>query len=343
MLGTINPEILFLQQEDQIKAGLLDMKMILEITEETYKLLGEGKIQNPPKTHLGIPDPENWTSFSHTMPCHIAASYHHAGVQWAAESKKNAGIPGIPYGIDISILSDPETVLPFCILDGTIITAMRTSAVAGVQAKYCAPSDTKTATLIGAGVIGETMVMSICEAIPTVKTIYICDLDLPKAEKIAAEYKDKYPGIEIIPTADSKAAAAKSELIMGETTARTPFIDKDWVKPHSAIVCVSNEATKDVALMADVKVVDYWKQMVTFKNKAIVKAFDAGELTRDQILETSDLVLGKPCRTSDDQFIYACSLGLGALDITVAYKLYQNAMKMGLGTKIKMWDKPLWE
>ena len=31
MLGTINPEILFLQQEDQIKAGLLDMKMILEI------------------------------------------------------------------------------------------------------------------------------------------------------------------------------------------------------------------------------------------------------------------------------------------------------------------------
>ena len=44
MLGTINPEILFLQQEDQIKAGLLDMKMILDITEKTYKLLGEGQI-----------------------------------------------------------------------------------------------------------------------------------------------------------------------------------------------------------------------------------------------------------------------------------------------------------
>ena len=101
MLGTINPEILFLQQEDQIKAGLLDMKMILEITEETYKLLGEGKIQNPPKTHLGIPDPENWNSFFNTMPCHIAGSYNIAGVKWAAESKKNAGIPGIPYGIDI--------------------------------------------------------------------------------------------------------------------------------------------------------------------------------------------------------------------------------------------------
>ena len=45
MLGTINPEILFLQQEDQIKAGLLNMKKILEITEETYKLLGQGEME----------------------------------------------------------------------------------------------------------------------------------------------------------------------------------------------------------------------------------------------------------------------------------------------------------
>ena len=343
MLGTINPEFIFLQQEDQIKAGLLDMKMILEITEETYKMLGLGQIQNPPKTHIGIPEYDNWNSFFNTMPCYIGGDYNIAGVKWAAESKKNAGIPGIPYGIDISILSDPETVLPFCVLDGTIITAMRTSAVAGVQAKYCAPSDTKTATLIGAGVIGETMVMSICEAIPTVKTLYICDIDLPKAQKIAEEYKGKYEGVEIIASSDSKACAAKSELIMGETTARKPFIDKTWVKPHSAIVCVSHEADGDVAMMADVKVVDYWKQMVTFKNKPIVQLFDAGGHTEDDLLETSDLALGKPVRTSDDQFIYACSIGLGALDITVAYKIYQNAMKMGLGTKVKMWDKPLWE
>ena len=190
---------------------------------------------------------------------------------------------------------------------------------------------------------GEILRSSVCEAIPTLETIYICDIDLPKAQKIAEEYKGKYEGVEIIASDDSKACAAKSELIMGETTARTPFIDKTWVKPHSAIVCVSNEANKDVALLADVKVVDYWKQMVTFKNKAIVQAFDAGEITKDQILETSDLALGKPVRTSDDQFIYACSLGLGALDITVAYKIYQNAVKMGLGSKVKMWDKPLWE
>ena len=34
---------------------------------------------------------------------------------------------------------------------------------------------------------------------------------------------------------------------------------------------------------------------------------------------------------------------LGALDITFAYQMFQNAMEMGIGTKVKMWDKPLWE
>ena len=167
-------------------------------------------------------------------------------------------------------------------------------------------------------------------------------LEFPAVTDIINVTADVFANQEI-PTSDSKAAAAKSQLIVGETTARTPFIDKSWVKPHSAIVCVSNEATTDVVKAADVNVVDYWKQIITFKNKAITQVFDAGEITKEEVLETSDLVLGKPCRTSDEQFIYACSLGLGALDITVAYALYQNAVKMGLGTKVKLWDKPLWE
>ena len=68
MLHTINPEILFLKQEDVIKAGLLDMKQILAVTEKTYAMLGQGLIKNPPKTNTSIPDKENWQSFFNAMP-----------------------------------------------------------------------------------------------------------------------------------------------------------------------------------------------------------------------------------------------------------------------------------
>jgi len=41
--------------------------------------------------------------------------------------------------------------------------------------------------------------------------------------------------------------------------------------------------------------------------------------------------------------VAAASMGLGALDIMIAYQLYLNATEMGIGTKVNLWDKPLWE
>ena len=343
MLHTINPEILFLKQEDVIKAGLLDMKQILAVTEKTYAMLGQSLIKNPPKTNTSIPDKENWQSFFNAMPCYIGGDINIGGIKWAAESKKNATIPGIPYGIDISILSDPETVLPFCILDGTLITAMRTSAVGGLMAKYAAPSDADTACLVGAGVIGRTMISAVHEALPQIKTMYLCDIDVAKAKGIAKEYGDSL-GVEIIPTSDSKAAALKSQLIVGETTAPKPFMDTSWLTPGCGLVSMhSNEVMEDVFLKADGIVADYWTQLKQHTNP-LSKLTKEGKLDESQIMDLSELVLGtKKLRTSDDQFVAAASMGLGALDIMIAYQLYLNATEMGIGTKVNLWDKPLWE
>ena len=306
-------------------------------------MLGKGQIKNPPKTNTSIPDKENWQSFFNSMPCYIGGDVHIAGVKWAAESKKNATIPGIPYGIDISILSDPETVLPFCILDGTLITAMRTSAVGGVLAKYAAPSNATTATLVGAGVIGRTMVSAIHEALPQIKTMYLCDLDVAKAEEIAQEYSEKL-GVEIIPTSDSKGSALKSQLIVGETTARTPIIDKSWLTPGCGLVTMhSGEVCEEVFLSADGVAADYWTQLKKHVNP-LAKLTQEGKLDEANIIDLSELVLGeKKLRTSDDQFVAAASMGLGALDIMIAYQMYLNACEKGIGTKVNLWDKPLWE
>ncbi|NLT58770.1 MAG: ornithine cyclodeaminase family protein, partial [Clostridiales bacterium] len=157
---SVSADILFLQQEDVVKAGLLDMKEVLADVELTYTMFGEGKIINHPKVSTRIPEDEHWTSFFNSMPCYIGGDVHVAGIKWACESKGNAKLPNMPWGIDSTILSDPDTVLPIAYMDGTLITAMRTSAVGGVFAKYTAPKNCKVATLVGAGVIGRTMIMS---------------------------------------------------------------------------------------------------------------------------------------------------------------------------------------
>lgn len=345
MIHSIDPGILFLQEEDVIKAGALDMKMTIAAVEETYQLLGEGQIINPPKTHIGMPigSGDNWSSFFNSMPCYIGGPINVGGTKWAAESRKNSAIPGIPYGIDITVLSDPETVLPFCILDGTLITAMRTSAVAGVFAKHTAP-DAVTATLVGAGVIGRTMIMAVCESLPRLKKIYLCDLDLAKAQALAEEYKDAYP-VEIVATSDSKAAALDSQVVITETTTHKPFLTKEWLTPGVTVINMgSQEADLDAVTASDVIAVDYWDQIITYPSKAAAQLHAAGKLEKADVVELSDMVLGKwPGRTDAKQMINCSSLGLGALDIVIGYRLFESARKMGIGQMVKLWDKPLWE
>ena len=90
-------------------------------------------------------------------------------------------------------------------------------------------------------------------------------------------------------------------------------------------------------------VADYWTQLKQHTNP-LSKLTKEGKLDESQIMDLSELVLGtKKLRTSDDQFVAAASMGLGALDIMIAYQLYLNATEMGIGTKVNLWDKPLWE
>jgi ornithine cyclodeaminase len=79
------------------------------------------------------------------------------------------------------------------------------------------------------------MISAVHEALPQIKTMYLCDIDVAKAEGIAKEYGDSL-GVEIIPTSDSKAAALKSQLIVGETTAPKPFMDTSWLTPGCGLV-----------------------------------------------------------------------------------------------------------
>lgn len=339
----MKPEILFLKQEDVIKAGLLDMKMVLKETEKTFQMIGKNEIINPTKVFMGMPNNDNWDSYCMSMPAYIGGEVDTAGFKWAAESKANSQLEGVPYGIDIVILSDPKTVFPKAILDGTITTAMRTSATAGVMAKYNAHKNTKIACLVGAGVIGRTMIMAMTEAVPTLEEIHLVDLDLPKAEALAKEFEGKISPV-IYTGTDVKAAVENADLLVTETTSRKPFIKKEWLKKSNMTV-IQMEAQaveKDILLGADRIVLDNWNQMSHLNGILVHELFESGELTKDQIVEIPQMVNGVKVRQNDEQFVFCGSAGVGSVDIMLAAKLYENAKAMGIGTKLNLWENPLW-
>lgn len=335
------PEILFLQQEDVIAAGALDMKQTLGAVEKAFYLLGLGKIKNPAKTIISLPYEDNWDSFFVAMPVYIGAEINRPGFKWAAESRGNSKTGDLPMGIDIIILSDKDTVRPVAIMDGTLITAMRTAACAGVAAKYLAPSETKLAACVGAGVIGRTMIMSLQEVLPKLKKIKLFDLDLAKAKRLAAEFAGK---LEVVPTATAEEAIRDAQVIATMTTSRKPFVQKGWLRPGALVIQMGpHEVEEEILIQADKKVVDNWVQMKNNHASSFKPLVDKGIVTDADIVELKEIVAGqRPGRTSAQELITFASLGMGSLDVMVADYIYKKAREKGLGKKLMLWDEAKW-
>src|SRR5947209_17247520 len=59
---------------------------------------------------------------------------------------------GIPTHMALIVLNDPQTGAPLAVMDGRLITEMRTAAVSAAATKLLAPKDAKILALLGSGV-----------------------------------------------------------------------------------------------------------------------------------------------------------------------------------------------
>ena len=338
-----SPEILFLQQEDVIAAGLLDMEAVLEMVEKAFYLDGQGEIKNPPKTHFDIevPGKDTLKSSFFSMPVYVGGDVKRAGIKWAAESKANAKSGKLPMGIDLVVLSDPETVLPVAIMDGTLITAMRTSAASGVAAKYLAAAGAKVAGCIGAGVIGRTMIMALKIALPNLEEVRLFDLNREKAATLAAEFAGQ---IKVIVADSVEGAVVGADVITTMTTSKKPFVKAEWVKPGSLVIQMSAyEIEAGVVKAADKIVVDSWPQIKENEHSVFTQLFKEGALSEEQVISLKDVVAGSQAgRQSDEESIVFGSRGMGCLDILLGDYIYAQAKAKGLGKRLVLWDEAKW-
>ena len=339
------PEFLFLQQEDVIAAGVLDMKMVLERVEHTFTMFGLGELVQPVKPMIMLPGDHvnEFNQFAYlmvAMPVFMGGDIHCAGVKWAAESIDNARRGDLPYGIDVIILHDIERAIPLAIMDGSVITAMRTGAAAGVAAKYLANPGSEVVGMVGAGVVGRTSLEAIGLSVPTVKTFRIFDLNKEKVLSLQADFGDQW-NIEVVDSA--QAAVDGADIISTATTAHEPFVKTDWMKPGCFYAHVGfNEAEGKLLQDADVLVVDELEMIKRYDSIAH-RLFCDGSLKESAFIDLADIVLRRsPARRSALDKVVFLSHGMGSLDIAVADQIYQNAKTQGLGQKLSLWDQTIY-
>lgn len=341
-------DVVFLSLEDVKKAGGTNMKQVISDVENVLGYFNRGKTVLPDKTVLkwgkGIEDEFKYGRINY-MPGYVGGDYNTAGIKIIGSNPDNTtnGL-GLPRAAGIIVLSDGDKKFPYAIMDGTIVSAMRTGAVTGVAAKYLARKDSKVVGIIGAGLQSRTQIKAVLEVCKNIETIYVNDLYFDKAEEFAKEIREK-ENVNAIAVKDAKDAVINSDILITVTMTTTPIIKKDWLKKGAFYSHIGGyECEFDVILDADMRVVDNWEGVKHRGVTTIGVMQQEGIIGDDSIYaELGEIVNGnKEGRTSEDQVIFFAAVGMGTEDIAVAHSIYQNAVEKHIGQKITLWNDPNW-
>lgn len=334
-------EFLYLKQEDVIAAGVLDMSRALEDVENVFRMLVEGRVVMPKKTVLDFYG-EGGVYNGHivAMPVYAKEPLNVALIKWAAGFIFNPAKYNLPHGIDVIILSDIESGRPLAIMDGTLVTAIRTGAVNGIAAKYLAAPDSKTAGIVGAGVIGRTTVWALLRVLPELEEVRVFDLRGEKARRLAEETGDG----RLRAVASLREAVVGSDVVVTATTSQEPIIKGDWLKAGCLCIQMGKREYEPAAILAmDRWVVDNWEQFKGYERALIYQLCRDGAIREEDIEELPDIVAGRRSgRVDNGEKIFFDSFGMACEDLAVAYRVYREALGKGIGTKIALWENPIW-
>ncbi len=339
-------DILYLNQKDVINCGGLNMAHVISDLEKVFELHNKKDYVLPPKVALrwGDMHSEETIGRINAMPGYVGGEVDIAGIKWIGSAPQNPHKYGLPRASALIILNDSEKHFPIAVMDGTIISAMRTGGVTGVAAKYLARKDSTVAGIIGAGTQNRTQLMALKEILPKLSTVKVYDIMKERSITFSKEVSQALQ-LEVVPVSSGQKAIEGSDVIVTATTAKEPVVKAEWIGEGCFYSHIGGyEAEFAVVEKADKIVVDDWYQIKHRGTQTTAMMFEEGKLNDSDIFaEIGEIITGKAHgRENNKEFIYFNAIGLALDDIIVANRIYNNALEKGIGTTLELWEKPIW-
>ncbi len=251
----------------------------------------------------------------------------------------NAANParGLPRASGLTLLFDPQTARPTCVMEGARISCLRTAAVTALSAELLAARRVERLALIGAGALARCHLYLLPQRLPELREIRLYDLDPERAAAFEA-------GARSVVICDSAEQAIRgAELIVPLTTTTTGYIRYEWLQPGALLVNVSlDDPLPEVVLRADKLFVDDWDIVAADDRRLLGRMLRDGSIcgpdgdgARAVDGELGELLIGaRPGRSHPDEIILFNPFGLAIEDLAIAQQVYQHAASLGLGTPL---------
>lgn len=373
-------EFLFLNEEDMIKAGVLDADRAVDTVGEVITLLSEGdylmggRAHNDHGVQLIFPEKSDIPNFPladpadrrfMAMPAYLGGRFHMCGEKWYGSNGNNRSI-GLPRSILMMMLNDVETGKPLAYMSGNLLSSMRTGAMPGLAAKLLARDDSKVLTLVGPGVICRSSLRAIMSQRFDIDTIKIKGSSPTSANAIKMkEYiEENYPQVKnIVLCRDMEEALKDADIITEAVSCKEgewPEYKREWLKPGALVISTSTFNMEHKSIVDLKKVIDNYGMYENYAEEDnvgydengnrlhtgcmgedFVYMVQDGLIERDSLTTFGEIIRGKkPGRESDDEIILVSIEGMPTEDVAWAYECYTYALVHDIGTKLKVWDRP---
>jgi ornithine cyclodeaminase len=328
---------LWLNQDDLIEAGLTDFDFVGRQLEAMFRLHAEGAFTQPPSLSLKRPERPHVADRIIAMAAHLGGDFDVEGMKWVASAHENPS-RGLPRANAVLVLNDPETRVPLCIMEGTLISAVRTAVVQAIACRVLAREKPATLGLVGCGRIGGLILTVLRAWFPGLRRYSAFDTDANRLDAFRAHLAKQ--DVPVHKVARFEDALSDADIGIVATTAEEAYVPPDCFKNGSLFLNVSlMDPTFEFVLASDKIVVDDWIQS-THSNRVLGRMVKESRLTRNDLhAELGEILAGrKPGRESSDERIFWNPFGMAIEDLAVAAALYRRAEERGLGTPLSLRD-----
>jgi alanine dehydrogenase len=291
--------------EESAVGRLLRMEEVISAMEKALADYSSGTVVQPVRTMLPVAEHQGFLGL---MPAYTGSAL---GAKLVAFYPGNTSVPTHHATI---LLFEPETGEPLVIMDGRLITEVRTAAVSAVATDHLARATASVLAIIGSGV----QARSHLEALRLVREFREVRVWSPRR---AAAFAEEH-GVDA--AASAEEAVRGADVVVTATTSPTPVLSGEWLSPGAHINAVG--APRPDWRELDDEVLRRAKVYVDSREAAMKESGDV-IAAKEVVAEIGEVISGaEQGRRSLEEVTLFKSLGLAVEDVATAELVYRNAL-----------------
>jgi len=318
-------------------ARLLPYSRCIPAMREVMQLTSERAVVLPLRQFMNVPGTAGKLGL---MPGYVSkpASF---GVKIVSKFPRP---PGAAHGSHVGavMLFDAAEGLPLALLDGGMLTAIRTASTTAMATDVLARAEARSLLMVGCGEEAEHHFAALRE-VRAFERLAVWGRDAGRASAFAARMSRRH-GRQVEAASDLATAVSSADVICTVTSATTPILRGEWLRPGQHVNLVG--AAIATSAEADAEVVRRSRFYCDYREAAmaaageLLDAIRSGVVTESQLRgEIGEVLLGRiPGRESADDITLYKSLGVTSQDLAAAQIVHAAALQQGVGLDVELSD-----